>query len=276
MNNKVDLEKLKIIELNLFREFIRICNKYQLKWFALGGTCLGAVRHQGFIPWDDDIDVGMPRDQYEKFLQVAPSEIPSSYFVQSYISDREFPANFAKLRDSNTTFIEASLSSFNINHGVYIDIFPLDGYRKSMLFNFLNALYSRRIRYAFNNDYHNEGITASIKRKIIMAILPSLQSTVRKREKILSQFDYYLSDRIANYCGAWGKKEIVSNKCFGNGVQGFFEGIKINLPADYDLYLTSLYGDYMKLPPVEYRVTHHYTKVVDLNHPYTNYIKEFE
>lgn len=271
MKEGFDLNKLKEIEMNLFREFIRICDKHQLKWFVLGGTCLGAVRHQGFIPWDDDIDVGMPRDQYDKFLVIAPKELPSSYFVQSIISDKDFPANFAKLRDSNTTFIEASMSSFNINHGVYIDIFPLDGYKKSKWFDFKNAIYSRRIGYSFNIECKNECFIDKVKQHIIKMLLPSLSKTVRKRDVLFRQFDYYSSGLVANFCGAWGRKEIVSRRYFGEGVKGIFEGIDVNLPTDYDSYLSSLYGDYMVLPPEEKRVAHHYTTIVDLYNSYTIY-----
>ena len=124
--NKEEQEKLKQIELNLLVCFKEICEKHKLDYFLTGGTLLGAVRHKGFIPWDDDIDVGMPREDYETFLRVASSCLPDGIFLQTRKTDPEVPFNFAKLRDSRTTFIETSIKDLDINHGVYIDIFPID------------------------------------------------------------------------------------------------------------------------------------------------------
>ena len=122
------LQKMQEVEIDLFKAFIEVCQKLQLKYYLLGGTLLGAVRHKGFIPWDDDIDVGMPRKDYEIFIQKAQDLLPEHYFVQTLYSEPTIPYNFCKIRNSNTTFVEYSIKKLNINHGVYIDVFPLDGY----------------------------------------------------------------------------------------------------------------------------------------------------
>jgi lipopolysaccharide cholinephosphotransferase len=127
------IKKLHIIELAMLGEFIRICQKYSLRYYLIGGSALGAVRHSGFIPWDDDIDIGMPRVDYEKFLSVAQAELDADLFLQTHKTDPAYPFSFAKIRNSKTTFIQSDSSHLQMNHGVYIDIFPLDGYPSSKL-----------------------------------------------------------------------------------------------------------------------------------------------
>ena len=120
------LNVLKEKELELLRLFLEVCARLELTYYVLGGTLLGAVRHQGFIPWDDDIDVGMPRKDYTVFLQQAQQHLPEDIFLQTCFTDPAFPANYAKLRNSSTTFMESAFKNRNINHGICIDIFPLD------------------------------------------------------------------------------------------------------------------------------------------------------
>lgn len=126
------LEQLKVVELEMLKEFISVCKKLNLRYYALGGTLLGAVRHKGFIPWDDDIDIGMPRADYEIFIRKAQTLFPDHLFIQSIHSENDYLMCFAKLRNSHTTFIESSLRDFKINHGIYIDIFPLDFYPEKL------------------------------------------------------------------------------------------------------------------------------------------------
>lgn len=116
-----DLQKC---QLNILIEFIRLCEEHNLTYYLVGGTCLGAVRHKGFIPWDDDIDVGMPRKDYDKFIQLQ-KEIKKPYFIQTYKSDKNYIYNFAKIRDCTTTFIENTFVCHQFNHGVWIDVFQL-------------------------------------------------------------------------------------------------------------------------------------------------------
>lgn len=118
-------------EFELLKYFIDICGKLNLRYYLVCGSALGAAKYKGFIPWDDDIDVAMPRDDYEVFLEKGSAFLPSYLFIQNYRTDPEFPMMMTKLRNSNTTFIEEMLKNIKMNHGVYIDIFPLDGYPKN-------------------------------------------------------------------------------------------------------------------------------------------------
>ena len=126
MDNKIDIEKLKGIELQLLDAFVSACEQLNIDYYILAGTLIGAVRHKGFIPWDDDIDIGMFRKDYDIFLEEGQKLLPKDVFLQTFITDKEYPTYFAKLRKSNTTFIEKSVSKLKMNHGVYLDIFPLD------------------------------------------------------------------------------------------------------------------------------------------------------
>ncbi len=272
---KLDIEKIKDLQklgLDLFKAVIEVCEKLQLKYYLLGGTLLGAVRHKGFIPWDDDIDVGMPRKDYEIFIQKAQGLLPEHYFVQNCYTEGKFSMAFCKIRNSNTTFIETSVKDFKINHGIFIDIFPLDYYpqdrKKKKQFYKKKLWWDRIIRKKFTWKYT---IKAKIKnmllRLLTFPIAPN--KAAKKLDKLFKEVSS--SDMIANYCGAWGEKEIVPKDWYGEGVQLEFEGLKVNAPAQYDKWLTQVYGDYMQLPPEEKRVSHHYTEVIDLEKSYSCY-----
>ena len=279
-----DLNILKRVELEMLKEFIRICKKHNLRYYLLGGSCLGAVRHKGFIPWDDDIDVGMPRSDYDIFMEIAQSELPNHLFLQNYNTDPQCPYVFAKLRNSSTTYIEKSVENFEINHGIYIDIFPLDGFTenkwKRKKFFFKNKIYKYRIAKTFN--YEKFAKKKNIFKRIISAFFDciisiyyrNLSKTIKKQDKLHRLFCFEKSNLVANHSGAWGKKEIVLKEYFGEGIYAIFEGIEVCLPKNYDKYLTSLYGDYMTPPPPEKRIGHHYYKVVDTTKPFTYYTKE--
>ncbi len=267
---QINIEKLKKIELNMLLVFLKICQKYNLTYYLIGGTCLGAVRHQGFIPWDDDIDVGMPRKDYERFLTIAGNELPENIFLQTGKSDPNYPMNFAKLRDSATTFIETSVKDIKMNHGCYLDIFPLDVHKPSRRFEFLNKIYLSRIDIEFKN-YKQQRLKNRIIRIVVKIFIPNYRTARNRRDSLLSRYKDDNCDMVANYCGAWGKKEICPKEWFGDGRKMNFEGIEVIVPEKYELYLRQLYGNYMELPPVEKRISHHYCEIIDLNNTYEKY-----
>lgn len=263
------MEELKNIELDIFRSFIEACEKLNLKYYVIGGTLLGAVRHKGFIPWDDDIDVGMPRKDYEKFIANGQKHLPEGLFVQTFDTDPEYPANFAKIRNSGTTFVEYSIKDRNINHGVYIDIFPLDFYpeKGERLFGIKKLLLTLRITDAFTPS--NMKLKTKAVRCLTRVLFPNVIGAVKKRERLFKSVTE--GKYIANHCGAWGKKEIVPADWYGEGTSLMFEGIEVSAPLHYHNWLTQVYGDYMQLPPEEKRVPHHFVDVIDLEKPYNYY-----
>ena len=271
-----DIKKLKEIELEIFRQFIEICNENSLRYFVVGGTALGAVRHKGFIPWDDDIDVALPRGDYEKFLSIAQSSLPGNMFLQTYITDKNYPNPFAKLRRSDTAFIEKSTSKIKMNHGVYVDIFPLDGYScssiKRKLFGIKEKILKISIGSVFVSGNASKNKFRAIVKRAIARLLPDYRASVRRLDTMYKKVPYEDAEIIANFCGAWAEKEVMPKAYFGDGIEGEFEGIKVVLPAKTHEYLTALYGDYMTLPPEEERVGHHYYTVIDLEKSYKEYV----
>lgn len=195
-------------------------------------------------------------------------------FVQTNLTDHEYPLNFCKIRNSDTIFIETSLGDRNINHGVFIDVFPLDFYPNAPLSIALTRLKNQILLIRISEIYRVPVNTfpKKIKRVLakIFAMFMPLEKTIQSREKLMKSKSN--GRKIANYCGAWGEKEIVPKEWYGEGSLLEFEGLWLNAPKEYDKWLTQVYGDYMKLPPAEKQVTHHYTDIIDLDNSYTKYM----
>lgn len=281
-NMTVDSElsaKLKQCQLYMLKDYIRVCRHLGLSYYVVGGTLLGAVRHQGFIPWDDDIDVAMPRADYECFLEKGQALLCDGYFLQTFRTDPEFPANFAKIRDNGTTFIERSVSGKEIHHGVYIDLFPLDYYPDGLLARGKLELCRFFMKMRISKEFvHPEGEPAlkMVIRKILeqvgRVLYPDWARTMEKREELYKSASK--GRCICNYSGAWGRKEIWPAEWISESCELVFEGVTVSAPGEYHKMLKHFYGDYMTLPPPERRVSHHETTVIDLERPYTAYLKK--
>lgn len=265
---KVDMDKLRKIEIDMLSAVDSIAKQLGINYFLLGGSLLGAVRHKGFIPWDDDIDIGMLRHDYNRFIAEAQRLLPSYYFLQNYHTDRDFPLLFSKIRDSRTTFIEKSSKHLKINHGVFIDIFPID------FVNDYESWFTRKKRALLVSRISDKlKIKRSIKSKIKILLCKILWPSYDKAVKILDTINSNCNNGAfrTNYYGAWGEKETVDATLFDGILLLDFEGLRIPGLKAYDKYLKHIYGDYMQLPPVDKRISHHYTEIIDLDRPYTKY-----
>ena len=267
------MDKLKAVELEILRCFIQACEGLGLRYYVLGGTLLGAVRHKGFIPWDDDIDLGMPREDYDIFVREGQAWFPEHIFLQTHHSESGYLNNYLKIRNSNTTFIETITRTHKINHGIFIDVFPLDVYtddpRQVKAFSWKNRIYMERIREDLCRD--EVPLKSKVLEFVLRARYPSAQTVLQKREdlfKSIPQGKYW-----ANHCGAWGIREVIPAQWYGEGTTLEFEGIPVKAPKEYEKWLTQVYGNYMQLPPVEKRVTHHYTEVIDPENGYVRYME---
>lgn len=277
---RIELEKLKKVGLDILKEFIRVCDLLDLKYYLAYGTLIGAVRHEGYIPWDDDVDVYMPRPDYEIFMKEAKKYLKDNYFVQNNDTDHEYLLRFAKLRDSNTTFIEEEYKKYTINHGIFIDIFPLDGYVKGKDF-LLDMRIKQKAFEELDNEVKFKNSLSTFNMKVIQKIGPilnkkiNLEKTMNSYEDRAKKFSYKDSDYVAEMVGSIYivpmKKEV-----FGEGKLMKFEDIYARVPDDYDTCLKLLYGDYMKLPPKEQREPHHNFVAMDTEKSYWEYIGKFK
>lgn len=270
------LNELQKTELDLLIPVVEICRKLDLTYYLVCGSVLGAAKYQGFIPWDDDMDVGLPRPDYERFLQAAPALLPEGYFLQNYRTDPAFPHVFSKLRDSNTTLIEHSLAHLDMNHGVCIDIFPLDGYpaRKweQKVFELRKKVYSWMQYCALGR-----GPDPKVEfRNRIFRLLGYHKRTAKTLAKMDRLYSRYATEGSEVWCnhGNWqGKLEYAPRWHYGVGTELIFEGLAVQVPENYDAYLTQKYGDWRSDPPPEKQASHHSYKVCDVHRPYTDYQK---
>lgn len=269
------MTELQKVELDLLKNFISVCKQLNLRWYLVCGTALGAVKYGGFIPWDDDVDVALPRKDYEVFLEKAQSMLPAGIFLQNYKTDSLFPQLYSKLRNSNTAYIEKSVAHLDMNHGIYIDVFPLDGYpsdkKEAELLEKKIRLCRLKLSCAYNLNF-------SIKEKLFYSFERMLgyhKRTDRTAEKFGRIISAYSTDESDIWCnhGNWqGKLEYAPREQYGEGADAFFEGIKVRVPEKYDEYLTQKYGDWRADLPDDKKVGHHYYSVCDTEKSYTLYI----
>ena len=257
----ITLKKLHEVEIEILDEIVRICNENNLDYFLIGGTLLGAVRHKGFIPWDDDLDIAMPRQDYEKFLQLAKTELNSIYMIDNKNYNKDYYLNFTKIRKKNTIFEQDFQINYNAPKGNWVDIFPLDKWKKEN--GILQNLKVRFIKMLRSIAHYKSGIILGnnkVKLKKIIGFLfkpiPTyyimniadnlMKSNMKKNTKyfinISSQYDF--------------KKQTILKEKFFPVKELEFEGNLYKVPGDYEYWLERIYGDYMKLPPVEDRITH--------------------
>lgn len=243
--------------------FQTMCVENNLRYFIIGGTALGAMRHQGFIPWDDDIDVGMPRKDYERFKEIfGEKRIGKYYFETEESKDKNYCFCFSKMYDTSTTLIER-MSSY-LKRGVYIDIFPLDGAGNSCLeakkvfrkVHTYREIYGvTTIKIDSDRPWYKNIVVISA--KFIVKVLFNPQKLKYKICQLSHKYDYDECEYVANFLGAWGYKEIMPKKLFGTPVAYEFEGGIVYGPEYAEEYLKMLYGNWRKLPPKEKQISHH-------------------
>lgn len=259
--------------LEMVKVFHSFCESNGLTYYILGGTCLGARRHKGFIPWDDDVDVGLPRDDYNRFIELR-GNLPKHLEIQYHENCKESPMHFIKLIDNRTTLIEKKYT--HLVEGLYIDVFPLDGASYPGKWT-MEAIRVAIIRLIFTMIiFHCRTDHLSPLKRFIKAFSKafSLESLHKKLEKMLTKKSLSNSSYVANYLGAWGAKEIIRKDIFGTPTLYQFETLFLYGPEKIDDYLHNLYGDFMSLPPIEKRVFKHDFFFLDLETPYKTFIEK--
>jgi lipopolysaccharide cholinephosphotransferase len=260
------INELQEVQLEIALEVKHICDKLGLQYFLIGGTLLGAVRHKGFIPWDDDFDIGMPRKDYDKFILYCSKKLNAKYYLHCHETDPEYWLNYAKIRRNGTLFDEKSIRKIDTHKGIFIDIFPLDNVispdsrvlkLQSILVSHLTIIIFRMrgldLKYNFNR-----------KQRILYSIMKLLKiSSVAKLQQRIMMIH---NNRSTAYWVSFGSNyshitETMPKDKYLPSKHLKFEGILFKVPADYDFVLTRLFGDYMIPPPVSQRVGRHAVQV---------------
>ena len=274
---KVDAARKKIwaVLLDMLMEFDRVCKKYNLKYWMGGGSLLGAIRHKGFIPWDDDIDVNMMREDYDKLMDIGKDEFQSPYFLQTPYTDPGYYFSFAKLRNSRTSAVSYDFRYENFNQGMFIDIFPYDNCvlgDAHERYNKIDELIRDNSTFMRMKDPNpNEENKLRIQNhsgRDPMDVFKEMTSIARKYENENTE---YVSNALitASKC----EKNIYKKSAFEHFINTEFEILNVPIPEEYDYVLKIHYGDYMELPPADKRGQWHSKTIFDPDCPYDKYIE---
>lgn len=270
MAEEYKLSKLQKAELEIFKEFVRVCAQNNLKYYIWGGSFLGAIRHKGFIPWDDDIDVAMPRSDFEKFLKIAPRLLPEHLYVSTYKRGKEHITLVAQIFNKNKEFILNNATK-KVETGAWIDILVIDGApdlgMRRKIFGIRYMYYRMMNQFALFEEVVNlnkkrpwyENVAIKFAQITGIERLLDPVKIGDKFHKLLKSNDYENCDYIATFMGAKKMGEIMPKSYVGEGSPCQFEDMVVNGPSNYDLYLKHIYGDYMKLPPMNERNRHNVT-----------------
>lgn len=261
---EINTEELKRIQLAIVSHIDSFCKHHNIKYFICGGTLIGAIRHKGFIPWDDDIDIMMMRDDYERFIDIYTSENKSKYCILSHKLNDKYPYPYAKVCDCETTFHEEIKDAFDL--GVNIDVFPIDIVPEDR--NLQNKMYKKANWYIKIMTLkrlplaRRRGILKNVFlfiSHLIFSVI-TFKTIVRKLDDNATKYKHSKSHLCGVAVWGYGMREINELKNYERSIYVPFENIELPVPSGYDKYLRGIYGDYMQLPAEEKRVTHHHFK----------------
>lgn len=257
------LRRLHEIEIDILKEIMRVCQENDLTMFIDWGTLLGAMRHGGFIPWDDDIDISMPRKDYERFLEIAPSQLAEGYFLQHFSTEEKSPTYWAKVRRDGTVFVEDYAKDIPIHQGVFVDVMPYDAtpeepamqekHRKKIAF-WEQVYIAKDVSRTMTRTGMRKLLGMVLRSGLHLLLRPVPKAWLyRKLDRVLRQYEGRGSRYMATICTAKGVRrmdEVFPVK------QAKFEDIMVPVPNQPERLLEQAYGDYMQLPPEEQRVGH--------------------
>lgn len=262
-----NIRRVQLTQLRILKDFMKFCAVHNLRYFIAGGALIGVMRHKGFIPWDDDIDISMPRPDYDKFVSLQ-SEFPKGYSITNHDTDKNWQFNFSQFVD-DTSEVIIHFNEEPRHAKVWIDVFPLDGTPNNAIHRWLHIKHIMMLRYLIQIpnirtqvDTHKVG-RPWYEKLIIKCLhylpiggLVNVNRDLKRMARSLQKYDYDKSDYVGNLLGKYREKEVVPRSWFGESVLLPFEDIKVPCPTEYHSWLTHIYGDYMKLPPIEQRVSH--------------------
>ena len=273
-NDETIRQDVRKVQLSILIKLDEVCRKNGLRYYLAFGTCLGALRHKGFIPWDDDIDVLMPYADAKRLIMLQ-EQFGDKYFVQSKETESDYRSIAMRIRDCNTTCVEKSEIGLKINKGIYVDIYPYYEGANNKFIRLIDILRSHLFKLLVNQQppVNHGKFLAMISKAVLWFFSEERRiNMINRLERRLSSvqgdavLDYFGQDVTLFTAIAYPKE------WFGNPKKLFFEGLYFDGPSDPEKYMRKRYGDYMKLPPIEERILHHSYVVLD---PYKSY-KEYE
>lgn len=259
------LRKLQMTELEMLIEVDRICRKYDISYSLDGGTLLGTVRHNGFIPWDDDADIVMLRPEYDRFYNACRKELDTKrFFLQEYRTDAGYRWGYSKMRRNGTVFLREGQEHVKCNQSVFIDIFIYDNVPDNAIIRRLHLFICYCIRKALYAEVGRKnakrlllrvwyGIIGKIPRNIWFCMIEKIAKPINRKQCRLVRHMTYPYRRECRYG--------LPRECFDEYIEKDFEGYSFKVFKKYHLYLTRLYGDYMTLPPENQRKTHPVSRI---------------
>ena len=256
---EISLEESKKIELDILLDIAKFCEEHGLRYYLAYGTLIGAIRHKGFIPWDDDIDINMPRADYNEFLRTYNQEGKIYRVIDPRDKNARHP--FAKVIDTRTVKIEPMIE-YNEPLGIDVDIFPLDGMPEND--DQYNRWYDRLYKLYKKHTYciltpNSKSWWQNLKLRIRKIGVPKNKDVILdKTEALHKPYPYEKSTYIGAIACQWSwRGDRTKKDAYESAVDVDFEGLRFKAPVGYDTVLRNIYGDYMQLPPEEKRVTHH-------------------
>jgi lipopolysaccharide cholinephosphotransferase len=264
MRRELSIESVKKLSIDILKYIKDICEENDLRYYLAYGTLIGAIRHKGFIPWDDDIDIYMPRMDFMKLLKICSNNPDERYSLISLYNNKKYNAPLAKMFDNETFLIQNHSFKERTQIGVYVDIFVLDGVPKdrSDYDQFVERLQSLRVKWF-------RGIRKCFcpNEKRIISLLKYILNTpyriigvrnyLERMDKFIRKYDYDQSLFVGNLDFGDLDRNYIPKDFFGQGIALTFEGEKFIAPKEYDKILRLQYGDYMVLPPKEQQVSNH-------------------
>ena len=265
-----DIRPLQLRILQNLEAIHNVCAEHGLHYYLWAGTMLGAVRHKGFIPWDDDIDIAMPRKDYDLLMRNASKWLPAQYEVVSYETDKEnYPLPFAKLQDAGTTLIERAHLSYL--GGVYIDIFPLDGMCEGKMrqrWHFMKYQWYKKALYFVHRDPYRHGHGVSSWLPLLCRKVYTMQELQEKLRRLQTEYDYDESALVVDHDD--GLKGVMLKEILGTPTLVEFEGQQFCGVEQAHAYLSRKYGEYMVIPDGDHQRQHNF-HFLDMNLSYKDY-----